>query len=117
MSCICYALAPATGSNQSAARAGACGEGPDRGTGPSCLWKHERALTGDGILEPDRSSVQIILIRTLDFHRGDFADPQRPSARDIDRTVNLGRVALAAALGYAWAGCIDDHLLATADLA
>src|SRR5262249_18769467 len=68
-------------------------------------------------LEPDGCSVQIVLIGTLDLHARNFTNAQRPSARDIDRAVDLRRIALAAPLGDARAGRIDDHLLATADLA
>src|SRR5262245_22466972 len=68
-------------------------------------------------LEPDCRSVQIILIGALDLHGRDLAHPQRPSARDIDRAVDLGCIALAAALGDARASRIDDHLLAGTDLA
>src|SRR6266403_544161 len=68
-------------------------------------------------LKPDGCPVQIVLIRALDLHSRDLADPQRPSARHIHRAVDLGRVAFATALGDARTGRIDDHLLATADLA
>src|SRR5215510_6555383 len=67
--------------------------------------------------EPDRRAVQIVLIGALDLHGCDLADPQRPAARDIDRTIDLRRVALAAALGDGRANLVDDHLLAGANLA
>src|ERR1700722_14840196 len=63
----------------------------------------------------DRGAVQIVGVGALDLHRRDFADPQRPVARDIDRAVDLRRVRLAAALCDARADLIDDDALAIAD--
>src|SRR3954469_20085294 len=81
------------------------------------LPQRERAQQDAPKSESDCCSVQVVLIRALDLHSRDLTHTQRPSARDIDRAIDLGRVALAAALRNAWANRIDDHLLATADLA
>src|SRR5215472_9963536 len=68
-------------------------------------------------LKPDGGSVQVVGVGALDLHRGDLAHAQRPARRHIDGAVDLGRIALAAALGDARADLVDDHLLAGADLA
>src|SRR5205807_9145272 len=49
--------------------------------------------------------------------RSELADPQWAAARHMHRAVDLGRVAAAAALRHRRADCVDDHLLAGADLA
>src|SRR5262245_30380846 len=67
--------------------------------------------------EPHGRAVQIVLIGALDLDGRDLAYPQRPAARDIDRAVDLRRVALAAAFGDGRTSLVDDHLLAGTDLA
>src|SRR5262245_55361095 len=62
--------------------------------------------------EPDRHAVQVVSVRALDLHGGNLADAQRAAARDIDRTVDLRRIALAAALRNRRTHFVDDHLLA-----
>src|SRR5262249_11437424 len=61
-------------------------------------------------------SVEIVFVGALDLHRGDLADAQGAAACDVDGAVDLGRVALAAALRNSRADFINDHLLARADL-
>src|SRR5437016_14535460 len=67
--------------------------------------KHERAVqyfkrAGPGS-ESHRGAVEVVVVRPLDLHRRELPDPQRPPARHVDRAVDLGRVAAAAALGRA----------------
>ena len=52
----------------------------------------------------------------LDLHRRDLAHAERTAACYVHRTVDLGRVALAAALGNSRADFIDDDLLARTNL-
>ena len=47
-------------------------------------------------------AVEVISVGTLDFHRRDLADPQRPAALDENAAVDTRGVALAPALGDAW---------------
>src|SRR5580704_9154091 len=63
--------------------------------------------------------MQVVSVGALDLDGSDFADTQRAAACDMNRTVDLRRVTLAAALGQARFAidCIDDHALAVADLA
>ena len=52
-----------------------------------------------GPLVADHAAVKIVGVGALDLHGRDFADPQRPMARDMDDAVDLRRVGFAAALG------------------
>src|SRR5215470_11407194 len=69
----------------------------------------------------DRRAVQVVFVRALDLDGGDLAQPQRAAAGDMDRAVDLRRVAAGAAFGGGRAGSapachlVDDHLLAAAD--
>src|ERR1700704_5970293 len=73
--------------------------------------------------------MQVVFVRALDPHGRDLAQTQRAAACHIDRAVDLGCVASAAALGDRGAcapirhsalprvDLVDDHLLAGAHLA
>src|SRR6266545_3499849 len=74
------------------------------------------SLSGSG-LESHGGPVQVVRVGALDPDRRDLADAQRPVRRHVDGAVDLGRIALAAALGDARADLVDDDLLARADLA
>src|SRR5882672_10130097 len=61
--------------------------------------------------------MQIVSVGALDLHGGEFADPQRPARRHVDRAIDLRGVALAAAFGPTAADFVNDDLLAGADVA
>src|ERR1700733_2222571 len=61
--------------------------------------------------------MQVVGIGALDLHRGDLADAQRTTARDIDRAIDLRRVALAAAFCNGWTDLVDNHAFTAADFA
>ncbi len=56
----------------------------------ACLSAAKRSEAGD-------AAVQIVFVRSLDPGGDDLADPQRTTARDVDRAVDLRRVRLGAA--------------------
>src|SRR4029077_11011418 len=52
-------------------------------------------FSGCGIwlrLKSRDAAAQIVFVRSLDFRGDNFADAQRPPARQINRTVDLGRI-------------------------
>ena len=61
--------------------------------------------------------MKIIIVGTLDFHRGDLANAQRPAGFDMDDAVDLRCIALAAAFGRIPFHFVDYNGLAAADLA
>src|SRR6476659_303593 len=69
----------------------------------------------------DRGAVEIVSIGPVDLHCRDLTDAQRSAGLHINRTVDLRRVALAAALGGTllsaprWLDFVDDHALAGTD--
>src|SRR4029077_17307528 len=74
------------------------------------------------LLVTDCRAAQVIGVSAFDLNRRDLADAQRSAAFHKNRTVDLRRVAFAAALGAAGAGAVyanlvDDDLLAAADSA
>jgi len=94
------------------------------------VWQRQqktgRAAAQRGAAHPvasvsDRGAVEIVSIGPLDLHCRDLADAQRAAALHVNRTVDLRRVALAAALGGAslsaprWLDFVDDHALAGTD--
>src|SRR5712671_1940631 len=66
---------------------------------------------------PDHGAEEVIIIGALDLHGGEFAHPQRPARRQVDRAVDLGSVTLGSAFGPTVADFIDDDLLSRADVA
>src|SRR5258708_2467380 len=67
--------------------------------------------------EPRHAAMQVVGIRALDFRGDDFTHAQRAPARDIDRSVDVGRVGFGAALRDGRTDLVDDDLLPRADLA
>src|SRR5258708_38542620 len=72
--------------------------------------------------------MQVVFVGAFDAHRRDLAPAQRTAACDVDRAVDLRRVATRASLGHGRAGArrirsaasagvnlVDDHLLAGSD--
>src|SRR6476660_5518337 len=68
-------------------------------------------------LEPDSGPVKVVGVGALDLHSSNLADAERPMARDLDGAVDLGRIALGAALPTIRADLIDDHRLTRPDFA
>src|SRR5689334_9212385 len=58
--------------------------------------------------------MQVVSVAALDPHGRNLSDPQRAPASEMDRTVDLGGIALAPAFGPSGPRCIDNYLFALA---
>src|SRR5271165_5417372 len=63
----------------------------------------------------DRRPPKIIGVSAIDLHRHDLAGPQRTAGGDIHRSVDLRRVALAAAFPFMRAALVDNDSKPPAD--
>jgi hypothetical protein len=91
-------------------------ESAERQAMPAKTEKSAALATGYTISESIAygAAIKIIIIGALDLYGGDFTDAQRAAGFDVDRTVNLRRIAFAAALGRAFFHFVNQNGLARA---
>ena len=78
-------------------------ESAERQAIPAKIKKRGVSATGyaAGYSIPHGAAVKIVIVGALDLYGGNFANAQRPPGFDVDDTVDLRSVTLAAALGHA----------------